>query len=94
MQISATIVLIIFGIYYVNRFLGGVLNSFGIWPRHPRGLAGILFSPLLHYNDAHLSTNMVSCFCIHWTRSGWYPDLSTNFVEGNWWRIRCMISGK
>lgn len=63
-QISATIVLIIFGIFYVNRFLGGVLNSFGIWPRHPVGLSGILFSPLLHYNDAHLSTNMISLFLL------------------------------
>ena len=63
-QISATIVLIIFGIYYVNRFMGGWLNSFGIWPRHPRGLAGILFSPLLHHNDAHLSTNMISLFLL------------------------------
>jgi membrane associated rhomboid family serine protease len=63
-QISATIVLIIFGIYYVNRLLGGGLNAFGIWPRHPQGLAGILFSPMLHYNDAHLSTNMVSLFLL------------------------------
>ncbi|HEX7862175.1 MAG TPA: rhomboid family intramembrane serine protease [Verrucomicrobiae bacterium] len=63
-QISATIVLIIFGIYYVNRFLGGILNAFGIWPRQPQGLAGILFSPLLHYSDAHLTTNMVSLFLL------------------------------
>jgi membrane associated rhomboid family serine protease len=63
-QTSATIVLIIFGIYYANRALGGLLNSFGIWPRNPRGLAGILFSPLLHYNDAHLMTNAVSLFLL------------------------------
>ncbi|MGZ8899841.1 MAG: rhomboid family intramembrane serine protease [Limisphaerales bacterium] len=63
-QISATIVLIIFGIYYANRALGGVLNSFGIWPRNPRGMAGILFSPLLHYNDVHLMTNAVSLFLL------------------------------
>ena len=64
MQISATIVLIIFGIYYANRAMGGLLNSFGIWPRNSRGLAGILFSPLLHYNDAHLMTNVVSLFLL------------------------------
>jgi membrane associated rhomboid family serine protease len=63
-EISATIVLIIFGIYYLNRFMGGVLNSFGIIPRSPRGLVGILFSPLLHYNDAHLMTNAVSLFLL------------------------------
>ena len=63
-QTSATIVLVIFGIYYANRAVGGILNSFGIWPRNPRGLAGILFSPLLHYNDAHLMTNAVSLFLL------------------------------
>jgi membrane associated rhomboid family serine protease len=63
-EISATIVLIIFGIYYANRFLGGYLNAFGIWPRHSRGLPGILFSPLLHYSDAHLMANAVSLFLL------------------------------
>lgn len=60
MEISATIVLIICGIYYTNKALGGGLNSFGIWPRTLWGLIGILFSPLLHYNDAHLTTNGIS----------------------------------
>jgi membrane associated rhomboid family serine protease len=63
-EISATIVLILFGIYYANRLLGGVLNGFGIWPRHARGLPGILFSPLLHYSEAHLTTNAVSLFLL------------------------------
>lgn len=63
-EISATIVLILFGLYYINRFMGGVLNSFGIWPRSERGLLGILFSPLLHYNEAHLTTNALSLFIL------------------------------
>ena len=63
-ELSATIVLIIFGIYYVNRFMGGVLNSFGIWPRTLWGLVGVLFSPLLHYSEAHLTTNAVSLFIL------------------------------
>ena len=63
-EISATIVLILFGVYYVNRFLGGVMNSFGIWPRTIWGSIGILFSPLLHYNEAHLTTNAISLFLL------------------------------
>jgi len=63
-EISATIVLILFGVYYVNRFLGGVMNSFGIWPRTIWGSIGILFSPLLHYNEAHLTTNAISLFVL------------------------------
>jgi membrane associated rhomboid family serine protease len=63
-QISASIVLILFAMYYANRFLGGVLNSFGIWPRTLWGLLGIVFSPLLHYNYAHLTTNAISLFVL------------------------------
>lgn len=60
LEISATIVLILFGMYYANRFLGGILNSFGILPRTAWGLLGIIFSPMLHYNEEHLTTNCLS----------------------------------
>lgn len=64
MQISATIVLIIFGVYHVNRLMGGILNSFGILPRTFWGLLGIVFSPLLHYNNSHLTANCLSLFIL------------------------------
>lgn len=35
------------------------LDALGIYPRALRGLPGILFSPLLHYNFAHLLSNIV-----------------------------------
>jgi membrane associated rhomboid family serine protease len=61
-EISATIVLVIFAVFYLNMFFGGTLNRFGIVPRTARGLVGILFSPLLHANYAHLTANAVSLF--------------------------------
>ena len=48
LEISASIVLVLFAMFYVNRFLGGRLNYFGIIPRTGWGLIGIIFSPLLH----------------------------------------------
>jgi len=63
-EISATIVLILCGMHYVNQVLGGILNNLGILPRTSRGLLGIVFSPLLHYNEAHLSANAVSMFLL------------------------------
>jgi membrane associated rhomboid family serine protease len=63
-ELSATIVLILFLIFYVNRFLGGRLNVFGILPRTGWGVVGIFFSPLLHYNEAHLTTNGISLFLL------------------------------
>jgi len=58
------LVLVLFLIFYVNQFLGGRLNYFGIIPRTGWGLLGILFSPLLHYNQAHLTANGVSLFLL------------------------------
>lgn len=63
-EISATIVLLLFAVFYLNQFVGGRLNSFGVIPRTLRGLLGIFFSPLLHYNQAHLTTNAVSLFLL------------------------------
>ena len=64
MEISATIVLVMFVMYYVNQFMGGRLNLLGVLPRTLWGLLGILFSPLLHYNQAHLTTNGISLFIL------------------------------
>jgi membrane associated rhomboid family serine protease len=63
-EISATIVLILFVVFYANAFLGGTLNFFGILPRTLWGLIGIIFSPLLHYNQAHLAANGLSLFVL------------------------------
>ena len=63
-QVSASIVLILFAMYYVNQFMYGRMNAFGILPRTLWGLLGIFFSPLLHYNEPHLTTNCVSLFIL------------------------------
>lgn len=63
-ETSAIIILMMFVMFYVNAFMGGRLNAFGILPRSFQGLAGILFSPMLHYNLAHLMANAVSLFLL------------------------------
>lgn len=42
-----------------RHFYGFTLDVFGIHPRQPIGLVGVLFSPLLHANWIHLSANAV-----------------------------------
>lgn len=63
-EISGVIVLLLYAVFYINVFLGGRLNYFGIVPRTPWGLLGILFSPLLHGSPAHLAANAVSLFLL------------------------------
>ena len=63
-ETSAIIILMMFVMFYANAFMGGRLNAFGILPRTFPGLAGILFSPMLHYNLAHLMANAISLFLL------------------------------
>jgi membrane associated rhomboid family serine protease len=47
-------------IYLINTIIfNGALNNFGIKPRNINGLVGIVVSPFLHANLAHLLNNLV-----------------------------------
>lgn len=46
----------------INWKTGSKLNYFGIYPRHPIGLIGIIFSPFLHANFTHLLFNSIPLF--------------------------------
>ncbi|MEL6939586.1 MAG: rhomboid family intramembrane serine protease [Cyanobacteria bacterium J06598_1] len=46
--------------------LGGSLNAFGIRPRDPQGLWGILFAPFLHGDLLHLLSNTVPFVVLSW----------------------------
>ncbi len=47
-------------------FLGGQLNTLGIYPRQPETLRGILFMPFLHGNFTHLLSNTVPFLILGW----------------------------
>lgn len=53
------IALLLFGIWFLNLFLGGRLLYLGIIPRHLLGLPGIVFSPFLHADFNHLFFNLL-----------------------------------
>jgi membrane associated rhomboid family serine protease len=56
-QISCVLVGIIFIVFLLNGFVHGRINNLGIHPRTTAGLIGILVSPFLHANAAHLTAN-------------------------------------
>lgn len=56
-QTSAACVAILFFAHLLNYTMQMRLLQFGIIPRTVRGLWGILFSPFLHANAAHLLAN-------------------------------------
>ncbi len=47
---------------YINWKTGSRLNRWGIWPRHARGLIGIILAPFLHANFNHLLFNSMPLF--------------------------------
>lgn len=60
-------VAIIAGLWVFNIFnwlTGSRLNILGIYPRHPFGLIGILFCPILHQNFSHLFFNSIPLFVL------------------------------
>ncbi|MBN1970557.1 MAG: rhomboid family intramembrane serine protease [Candidatus Delongbacteria bacterium] len=46
-------------IFLLNRVLYFDFNTFGILPRTKHGLFGVIFSPLLHGNFEHISSNTI-----------------------------------
>ncbi len=54
----------LWGINILNWITGSRLNVLGIYPRHLTGLAGILFSPILHQNFNHLFFNTIPLFAL------------------------------
>jgi len=67
-RISAFIVALLLVVELADLVLrqerGITLGGFGIVPRTYRGLAGIVFSPLLHASPAHLAANALPLFVL------------------------------
>lgn len=55
---------LLWGFNILNWMTGSRLNILGILPRHPFGLIGIVFSPILHSNFNHLFFNSIPLFVL------------------------------
>jgi membrane associated rhomboid family serine protease len=62
LQIILCVVALLWGITLVNQALGYGLSLYGIKPREPEGLVGILFWVVLHGNMTHLLLNTTPLF--------------------------------
>ena len=49
----------LFGIELINLFTGRYLNQFGVIPRNPSSLTGIIVSPFLHGSFLHFVSNII-----------------------------------
>src|SRR5256884_6642928 len=86
-QTSALMVSVLFLVEVADLILrreqGLTLAGFGIAPRTVPGLAGIVFSPLLHASPAHLLANALPLFVLlvllFWDRH-YYPVLTLSSI--------------
>lgn len=62
LSFAITIVLVLWGVFVLSAILP--LTKWGIIPRSPSGLIGILASPFLHANWQHLAANSSSIFIL------------------------------
>jgi membrane associated rhomboid family serine protease len=64
MPIMALLVASLWLLQCLNWMMRYKLNMLGIYPRHPFGLIGIAFSPLLHQDFRHLFLNSIPLFIL------------------------------
>lgn len=80
---SFAMVTVLFVIEILDLVSPFSLDAFGIVPRTAPGLVGILFSPMLHANFAHLIANAVPLFVLlillFWDRH-YYPVLTLSLI--------------
>ncbi len=67
-QILGTLVALAWGVTTSDIYIyHHELIHFGIIPRNPIGLRGILFAPFLHANYLHLAVNTLTFIALAWT---------------------------
>lgn len=62
--VIATICLISMAFYAVNVLLGGLLNNYGLLPRHIGHLSNVIVYPFIHGSWSHLIFNLTSFFLL------------------------------
>jgi membrane associated rhomboid family serine protease len=87
-SILVTLVAMMWGIEILDTFVfQHGLDTFGILPRQPIGLRGILFAPFLHGSFAHLSANTLPFIVLGWL------IMARNISDFTIVSIVCMVVG-
>jgi len=74
--VPSRMVFLMWAVFSAEMFLQIDLSIFGIYPRVPLGLIGVLTSPLLHGNVVHLSSNTLPLLFLGTTLYFFYPRIA------------------
>ncbi len=75
-DVPIILIIIIWVIKIIESVFSVSWSNWGILPRHTEGLMGILFSPLLHGNFTHLSSNTGPFLVLSWCLFYFYRQIS------------------
>jgi membrane associated rhomboid family serine protease len=78
--IPSLLVLLIWFVFYIEKYTSLDFSSFGILPRTLSGLKGILFSPFLHGDLNHLANNSIPLFLLTLSLIYFYRNLSLKIL--------------
>jgi membrane associated rhomboid family serine protease len=78
--IPSMLLLLIWFVFYIEKFTSLDFSSFGILPRTLSGLKGILFSPFLHGDINHLANNSIPLFLLTLSLIYFYRNLSLKIL--------------
>lgn len=90
MVIPALFIFLLWAVYFIQVFFGWDVHYLGIYPLRFNGLQGILSSPLVHGNLAHLWNNSVPLFVLLTAVYYFYPRIGNRvfvfvyLVSGIW----------
>ncbi len=74
--VPTILLVMIWGVFFIERSFNVDLSSHGIVPRTVSGLQGILFSPLLHGNLNHIANNSIPLFILTTALIYFYREVS------------------
>ena len=75
-RIAVWVTVIIIAVHVFQFILDGRLAVYGIYPRNPIGLRGILFAPFIHGDIQHVISNIVPMFVLTWLVFAFYSRVA------------------
>jgi membrane associated rhomboid family serine protease len=82
--LPAVSVVVLAAIWLLEKGLRFDFSGWGIEPRQPLGLRGVLFAPLLHGDWEHLFNNATAVVALGWCLMYFYPRVAGRVVALTW----------
>lgn len=84
LKVVAGLVFVMWALFLFDQFTGLQLIRYGLVPRDPGGLVGLVTTPLLHYNLGHIASNTLPLLVGGTMMLFLYPNASVRALPAVW----------